>query len=153
LSAATIAPERRYGGQDTELEFEAASTAGRPRLVFYYQHTAAIAEGRLARQARTTPAPAVLASPPTAIPDLPDSMQALAWARAERAGVGARRARQPDCLPRPRHPHRPGARIVALSAGIASLLRLTGDYPGAAEALTEALDIYRDIGIRWAAAP
>jgi hypothetical protein len=87
LSAATIAPERRYGGQDTELEFEAASTAGRPRLVFYYQHTAAIAEGRLARQARTTPAPAVLASPPTAIPDLPDSMQALAWARAERANL------------------------------------------------------------------
>ena len=160
---------RRYAQDRAAAELAAHRDQWLGHLLDYYQHTAAIAEARLARQTRTTPAPAVLTSPPAAVPDLPDSTQALAWARAERANLIA-------CLD---HATRTGqdARIVALSAGIASLLRkdgpwaaaitrhataaqaaqrlgdrlgeagalnnlgavrrLTGDYPGAAEALTE----------------
>jgi tetratricopeptide (TPR) repeat protein len=113
-----------------------------------------------------------------------DWEHALAWARAERASLFA-------CLD-----HAAGtgqhARVTALTAGLATLLRrdgpwaeaitrhttaiqaarhfgdqpgqanalndlgvvrrLTGDYPGAAQALEQALDIYRDLGNRggWA---
>ena len=150
------------------------------RLLDYYQHTAALAEARLARHSRTGPALAALTSPPAAVPDLPDRARALAWARAERASLLA-------CLD---HVTRTGqhARIVALTAGLAALLRhdgpwsdastrhatavaaarhlgdrlgeanalselgagrrLTGAYPGAAEALEAALGIYRDLGDR-----
>ena len=117
---------------------------------------------------------------PAAVPALAGREQALAWARAERANLLA-------CLD-----HATGtgqhARVIALTAGIAALLRhdgpwadaitrhatalrsarhlgdrpgqasalnnlgivrrLTGDYPGAARALEEALGIYRDLGDR-----
>ncbi len=146
-------------------------------LLDYYQHTATLAESHLARQSRTrstTPAPSSDA------PDLPDSTRALAWARAERASLLA-------CLD---HATESGqqARVVALTAAVAALLRLDGpwtdavarhtaarqaarqigdrlgeadalnelavgrrltdDYPGAAQALAEAMDIYRDLGHR-----
>ncbi len=156
----------------------AEADAALGRLLDYYQHTAALAEARLARQSRTRPAPA--ASPPAAVPDLPDRIRALAWARAERAGLLA-------CLD---HATRTGqhARVVALTAGLAALLRhdgpwsdaitrhgaavqtarhlgdrlgeasaliylgvvryVTGDYRGATQMLEAALDTYRDLGDR-----
>jgi tetratricopeptide (TPR) repeat protein len=158
----------------------AETDAALGRLLDYYQRTAAIAEARLARQPRTTPGPAALTSPPAAAPGLPDLTWALSWARAERASLLA-------CLD---HATRTGqyARVVALTAAMAALLRhdgpwtdaltrhttavqaarhlgdrlgeagalndlgtvrqLAADYPGAAEALEEALGICRDLGDR-----
>jgi tetratricopeptide (TPR) repeat protein len=175
---------RRYGMHDLIRRYArdratsgTADSRALTRLLDYYQRTAALAEARLARQTRTRPAPA--ASPAT-VPDLPDSTRALAWARAERANLLA-------CLD---HVTRTAqhARVVDLTAGLASLLRhdgpwtdaitrhttaaqaaqhlgdrlgqadalndlgevrqLTGDYPGAAQVLEEALGIYRDLGDR-----
>jgi class 3 adenylate cyclase/tetratricopeptide (TPR) repeat protein len=149
------------------------------RLLDYYQHTAALADALLARQARPVPAP-VAGARPEAVPALASQEQALTWARAERASLIA-------CLD-----HATGtgqhARIIALTAGLAALLihdgpwaegltrhatavraaqdlgdrpgqagaltdlgearRLTGDHPGAARALEEALSICRDLGDR-----
>jgi len=148
------------------------------RLLDYYQHTANLAEDLLAPQARPASAPA---DPmPAAVPALADREQALAWARAERASLLA-------CLDQVTAAGR-HARITALTAGLAGLLRydgpwaeaitrhatawrsarhlgdrpaqataltnlgdvrrLTGDYPGAARDLQEALGIYRDLGDR-----
>jgi tetratricopeptide (TPR) repeat protein/transcriptional regulator with XRE-family HTH domain len=145
------------------------------RLLDYYQHTAARAEARLARQIRPGPPPIA-----SAAPELDDEGQALAWARAERASLLA-------CLD-----HGTGtgqyARVTPLTAGLAGLLRrdgpwpeaitrhtaaiqaarhlgdrlgqanalndlgdvrrLTGDYPAAVQAQEQALGIYRDLGDR-----
>jgi tetratricopeptide (TPR) repeat protein/transcriptional regulator with XRE-family HTH domain len=147
------------------------------RLLDYYQYTAAIADALLARQARTSPAAYAV---PAAVPALADREHALAWARAERAGLLA-------CLD---HVTGTGqhARIIALTAGLDVLLRydgpwagaltrhavalrsarllgdrpgqavalhslahvrrLTGDLPGAAGDLQEALSIFQDLGDR-----
>ncbi len=149
------------------------------RLLDYYQDTAALADTLLVGRARTTAA-RVAGTTPAAVPALADPEQALAWARAERASLLA-------CLD---HATVTGqhARIIALTAGIAALLRhdgpraeaitrhatalraaqhlgdrpgqanaltnladarrLTGDHPGAARDLEEALGIYRDPGDR-----
>jgi tetratricopeptide (TPR) repeat protein len=146
------------------------------RLLDYYQHTAARADDRLARQTRPGP-------PPTrseAAPDLNDDSQALAWARADRASLLA-------CLDYATRT-RQYARVIAFTTALAGLLRrdgpwadaiarhtvaaqaarhlgdrlgqanalsdlgdvrrLTDDYPAAAQALEQALDIYRDLGNR-----
>ena len=147
------------------------------RLLDYYQHTAALADALIARQARPAPADGTI---PAAVPDLAGREQALAWARAERTSLLA-------CLD-----HAAGtgqhARVIALTAGLAGLLRRDGpwaeaitrhiaavqaarylgdrlgeanaltdlgdvrramsDYPAAAQALEQALDIYRDLGDR-----
>jgi tetratricopeptide (TPR) repeat protein/DNA-binding SARP family transcriptional activator len=150
------------------------------RLLDYYQHAGARAEALLTRQARR-PTPAQAAGPrPAVVPALTDREQALAWARAERTNLLA-------CLD-----HATGtgqhARITALTAGLAGLLRhdgpwaealtchatalraaqhlgdrpgqagaltnladvrhLTGDYPGAARDLQEAVSTFRDLGDR-----
>ena len=147
------------------------------RLLDYYQHAAALADTLIARQARPAPADGTV---PVAVPALAGREQALAWARAERASLLA-------CLD---HAARAGqhARIIAITAGLAGLLRsdgpwaeaitrhtaaiqaarylgdrlgqanalddlgdvrrLTSDYPAAAQALEQALGIYRDIGNR-----
>ena len=144
------------------------------RLLDYYQHTAARADALIARQARPAPA-AADGTIPAAVPDLADREQALAWARAERASLLA-------CLD---HATATGqhARVIALTVGLAGLLRrdgpwadaitrhtaaiqaawhlgdrlgqanalsdlgdvrqLTSDYPAAAQALEQALGIYR----------
>jgi len=149
------------------------------RLLDFYQQAAGRAGALIARQARPAPAAAdgaVLA----AVPSLADRDQALAWARAERASLLA-------CLD-----HATGtgqhARVIALTAGLAGLMRLDGpwadaitrhtaavqaawsagdrlseanalgdlgetrnlaaDYPAAAQALEQALGIYRDLGDR-----
>jgi tetratricopeptide (TPR) repeat protein/transcriptional regulator with XRE-family HTH domain len=92
------------------------------RLIDYYQHTAALAESLLAR--RTVPAFAAR-TPSTPAPVLHGREQALAWARAERSSLLA-------CLD---HAVATGqhARVIALTAGVAGLLRHDGPW---AEALT-----------------
>ncbi len=149
------------------------------RLLDYYQHAAALADALIARQDRPHPASAD-GTIPAAVPALADGEQALAWARAERATLLA-------CLD---HATSTGqhARVTALTAALAGLLRsdgpwadaitrhiaavqaarhlgdrlgqadalndlgvvrhLTGDYPAAAQALEQALGIYRDLGDR-----
>jgi hypothetical protein len=183
----TEAGYRRYGMHDLIRRYARDHAAADPapereraldRLLNYYQHTAALAEARLARRARTSPAPDT--PTPAAAPALAGADQALAWARAERPNLLA-------CLD---HATDTGqhARVVALTAVLATLLRqdgpwadaltrhatgvetarrlgdrlgqanallnlgtvrwLTGDYPGAADALSEALGISRDLGDR-----
>ncbi len=109
------------------------------RLLDYYQHAAARAEALIARQTRPGPAAADRAMP-SAVPGLEDSEQALAWARAERASLLA-------CLD---HAAATGqhARVIALTAGLAGLLRLDGPW---AEAITRhqaAIGAARHLGDR-----
>jgi len=182
----TEAGYRRYGMHDLIRRYARDHAAADPapgrgqaldRLLNYYQHTAALAEAQLARRVRTSPAPDPPA-PPTAVPSLAGADRALAWARAERPNLLA-------CVDLATGTGQP-ARVVALTAALATLLRqdgpwadaqarhataveaacqlgdrlghanalldlgpvrwLSGDYPGAAGALAEALGIFRDLG-------
>ncbi len=94
------------------------------RLLDYYQHAAARAGALLARRARTASAPAPCTMP-TAVPDPAGREEALAWARAERAGLLA-------CLDHATAADQ-HARVVALTSGIAALLSHDGPW---AEAIT-----------------
>ncbi len=118
----------------------AEADAALGRLLDYYQHAAALAEARLARQSRTRPAPAAVISPPAAVPDLPDRPRALAWARAERASLLA-------CLD---HATRTGqhARVVALTADLAALLRHDGPWSDAITRHATAAQAARHLGDR-----
>jgi tetratricopeptide (TPR) repeat protein len=106
------------------------------RLLDYYQHTAAITEVLLTRSSPALP----LAPPPAAVPDLPDHVRALAWARAERASLLA-------CLD-----HATGtgqqARVVALTAAVATLLRLDGPWTDAIARHFGAVQAARHLGDR-----
>jgi tetratricopeptide (TPR) repeat protein len=92
------------------------------RLLDYYQHTAARAGSYLARRIRPAPALAPLPGPGAA-PELNDESQALAWAHAERATLLA-------CLD---HATSTGqhARVIALTAALAGLLRREGPWADA----------------------
>ena len=109
------------------------------RLLDYYQHTAARADALIARQARPAPAPADGAIP-AAVPALAGREQALAWARAERASLLA-------CLD-----HATGtgqhARVIALTAGLAGLLRRDGPWADAITRHTAAIQAARHLGDR-----
>jgi tetratricopeptide (TPR) repeat protein/transcriptional regulator with XRE-family HTH domain len=109
------------------------------RLLDYYQHTVALAEALLARQARPARAPTAWTEP-MAVPDLSDREQALAWARAERASLLA-------CLDyvtaAGQH-----TRVIALTAGMASLLRLDGPWAEAISRHTTAVRAARHLGER-----
>jgi hypothetical protein len=166
----------RYGMHDLLRRYARDHAAADPggeqglgRLLDYYQHTAALAQARLARQTWSGPP-----TPAPAAPALADAGQALTWVRAERDSLLA-------CLD---HVTRVSqhARVIALTAALAELLRqdgswtdavtrhataardlggrlglvdalnnlgtmrrLTGDYPGAAGDLEPALAIYRDM--------
>jgi len=109
------------------------------RLLDYYQHTAVLADALIARQARPSRAPADgVAS--AAVPVLAGREQALAWARAERASLLA-------CLD-----HATGtgqhARVVALTAGLAGLLRRDGPWADAITRHTAAIQAARYLGDR-----
>jgi tetratricopeptide (TPR) repeat protein/transcriptional regulator with XRE-family HTH domain len=93
------------------------------QLLSYYQHAAAIADALLARHDRAASARAVAAA--GAVPALDSREQALAWARAERVNLLA-------CLDYATAT-RQHARVVALTAGMAELLRHDGPW---AEAIT-----------------
>jgi tetratricopeptide (TPR) repeat protein len=106
-------------------------------LLDYYQHTAARAEALIALQTR----PGSVAAPEAMdICVLDDRERALAWVRTERAGLLA-------CLD-----HAAGAglldRVVALTAGVAELLRLDGPLDEAAVRHQAAIDAARALGDR-----
>jgi tetratricopeptide (TPR) repeat protein/transcriptional regulator with XRE-family HTH domain len=106
------------------------------RLLDYYQHASAVADALLARQARTSPAAARAMT--AAIPALAGHEQALAWARAERASLLA-------CLD---HATTTGqhARLIALTTGIAGLLRHDGPWSEAITRHVTAVQAARHVG-------
>jgi tetratricopeptide (TPR) repeat protein len=109
------------------------------RLLDYYQYAAARAGALIARRARPTPA-AADGTVPAAVPTLADREQALAWARAERASLLA-------CLD---HATSTGqhARVFALTAGLAGLMRLDGPWAEAITRHTAAVQAARSLGDR-----
>jgi tetratricopeptide (TPR) repeat protein len=113
------------------------------RLLDYYQHTAARADTLIARQGRPRLAPADPAIP-VAMPALADREQALAWARTERATLLA-------CLD---HATVTGQhnRVIALTAGLAGLLRRDGPWGDAITRHTVAIQAARQLGDRLSAA-
>jgi tetratricopeptide (TPR) repeat protein len=121
--------------QDPAAEREAATG----RLLDYYQCAADRAEALLARQTR--PQPASAADTPSAeTAALPDREFALSWARTERANLFA-------CLD---HATATGQamRVVALTAGVAALLRHDGPWAEAIDRHTTAAESARRLGDR-----
>jgi tetratricopeptide (TPR) repeat protein len=109
------------------------------RLLDYYQHTAARADPLIARQGRPALAP-VDSTVPAAVPDLADREQALGWARAERASLLA-------CLDQATGTGQ-HARVIALTAGLAGLLRRDGPWADAITRHTAAVQAARHLGDR-----
>jgi DNA-binding SARP family transcriptional activator len=99
--------------------------AATSRLLDYYQHAAARADARIGRLTRPGRDRAADGAVPDAVPDLDDREEALAWARAERATLTA-------CLDQATAAGQ-HARVIALTAGLAGLLRRDGPW---AEAIT-----------------
>ena len=89
------------------------------RLLDYYQHASAIADALMASQASTGPA-SEAGTGPGLLPVLAGEEQALAWARAERAGLLA-------CLDQATAAGQ-HARVIALTAGLRGLLRRDGPW-------------------------
>ena len=109
------------------------------RLLDYYQHTAARADALITRQTRPAPAPA--AGPiPAAAPGLASREQALAWARAERGSLLA-------CLDHATAASQ-HARVTALTAALAGLLRSDGPWAEAVTRHTAAIQAARQLGDR-----
>ena len=109
------------------------------RLLDYYQHTAARADALIARQARPALAPAD-GTIPAAVPALAGREQALAWARAERASLLA-------CLDQATGTGQ-HARVAALTAGLAGLLRRDGPWADAITRHTAAIQAAQYLGDR-----
>ena len=109
------------------------------RLLDYYQHTAARADALIGRQSRPAPSPADGAVP-AAVPPLVGREQALAWARTERASL----------LTLLDHTTGTGqhARVVALTAGLAGLLRRDGPWAEAIARHTAAIQAAQYLGDR-----
>ena len=109
------------------------------RLLDYYQHTAARADALIARQTR--PARAYAGGTiPAAAPALADREQALAWARAERASLLA-------CLDLASQTGQ-HIRVVALTVGLAALLRYDGPWADAITRHVTALAAAQHLGDR-----
>jgi tetratricopeptide (TPR) repeat protein/transcriptional regulator with XRE-family HTH domain len=109
------------------------------RLLDYYQHTAARADALIAREARPALATAGSATP-AAVPALADREQALVWARAERGSLLA-------CLDRATGTGQ-DARVIAVTAGLAGLLRRDGPWAEAISRHTAAIQAARRLGDR-----
>jgi transcriptional regulator with XRE-family HTH domain/tetratricopeptide (TPR) repeat protein len=110
------------------------------RLLDYYGYTAARADALLSRQVRPALA-AMVDATPAAVPALVDSEQALAWARAERASLlayldNAARSGQ-------------HARVIALTAGLADLLRRDGPWADAITRHAAAVLAARHLGDKF----
>jgi tetratricopeptide (TPR) repeat protein len=143
---------RRYGMHDLIRSYARDLAATDPpgsrqqaldQLLDYYQHTAALADKLLARRARTRPAPAPQAVP-AAVPGLASTTRVLVWARAERDSLLA-------CLDQAtvtgQH-----ARVVALTAATAALLRLDGPWASAVTRHAAAVQAARHLGDQLAQA-
>ena len=135
---------RRYGMHDLLRRYARDHAAAGPgtgqalnRLLDYYQHTAAIAQDRLARQTRPGTAPAVSAASPAA-PVLEDAGQALAWARSERDSLLG-------CLDHVTRDNQ-RARVIALTAAVAELLCRDGPWTEAITRHATALQSARHLG-------
>ena len=128
---------RRYARDRGAADPGPGGTQGLERLLDYYQHTAALVETRLANRARST-APA--RSPLPAVPVLTGTAQALEWARADRPNLIA-------CLDLATRTGRQ-ARVVALTAAVATLLRHDGPWPDALARHAAALQAARHLGDR-----
>ena len=137
---------RRYGMHDLLRRYARDHAAAGPatdsqraldRLLDYYQYAATRAEDRLARQTRPGPAGVAPARPPAA-PDVADVGQALAWARTDRASLLA-------CLD---HATRTSqhARVVALTAALAALLRHDGPWTDAITRHATAIQATNSLG-------
>jgi len=123
---------RTLADMDDPSENEAASS----RLLGYYEYVASRADARLARNTR--PAVITPGEPPGAVPVLADGDQALAWLRAERASLLA-------CIAHAAQ-HAQHARVVALTAGLSSLLRTDGPVTEALELHAAAARAAHDLG-------
>ena len=106
------------------------------RLLDYYQHTATHAQDLLARQTHPGLPPAT--PPPRAAPVLEDAGRALAWVRAERDNLLA-------CLDHNTHTGQ-HARVTALTAALAELLRRDGPWAEAVTRHAAALHSARHLG-------
>jgi tetratricopeptide (TPR) repeat protein/transcriptional regulator with XRE-family HTH domain len=132
---------RRYALDRAAADPQAERARALDRLLDYYQHTTAVTEAILTRQVRPEPGPAAhAAAPPAATPELPDRAAALRWARTEHDNVVA-------CLD---HVTRTGqhARVIALTAGIAAVLRQDGPWTEAITRHETAAEAARQIGDR-----
>jgi tetratricopeptide (TPR) repeat protein/transcriptional regulator with XRE-family HTH domain len=107
------------------------------RLLNYYEYAAALADARLTRKARLGPPPAAPAGL-AGVPAVDDTARALAWVRAERASLLA-------CLD---YVTRAGqhARVAALTAGLAELLRNDGPLADAITRHAAAVESARCLG-------
>jgi tetratricopeptide (TPR) repeat protein/transcriptional regulator with XRE-family HTH domain len=142
---------RRYGMHDLIRRYCQQHTAADPapdrarageRLLEFYTRTAEAAGARLTSQPPRSPPPARADS--LEQPDLADSTRALAWTRTERANLLA-------CLD---HVARTGqhARVVALTAALAVLLRQDGPWSEAITRHTAAVRAASQLGDRLAQA-
>ncbi len=149
----TEVSRRRYGMHDLIRHYARDLAAADPevgrsravsRLLDYYQHAAATAQALLARQARTSPPARAGIAVPTAVPCLADRERALRWSRAERVNLLA-------CLD-----HATGsdqhARVIALTAGLAGLLRQDGPWADAIARHEAAAQAARHLGDQHGAA-
>ena len=109
------------------------------RLLDYFQHAAARAAARIARQTRPAP-PAAQDPAPAAMPALAGSEQALAWARAERASLHA-------CLDQAASTSQ-HARVIALTAGLGGLWRHDGPWAEAITRHEDAIQAAQHLGDR-----
>jgi tetratricopeptide (TPR) repeat protein len=109
------------------------------RLLDYYQHTAARANGLIARLPQPV-SPADAGPAPAAGPDLASREQALAWVRAERTSLVA-------CLDYATATAR-YARITALTAGLSGLLQRDGPWAEAIARHTTAAEAAQELGDR-----
>jgi tetratricopeptide (TPR) repeat protein/transcriptional regulator with XRE-family HTH domain len=109
------------------------------RLLDYYQHAAARADALLTRHARSAAAsPAGIV--PAAVPVLASREQALAWARAERTSLLA-------CVDQATAAGQ-HEQVIALTAGLAGLLRSDGPWDEAITRHAAAVQAARQLGDR-----
>jgi len=120
-----------------ESDDERAGATG--RLLDYYQYESAQAEAQLPYYPVWDPGPAV-AVVPAAVPVLGDGEQALAWLRAERAGLLA-------CLDQATAAGQ-HARVIALTATLVALLFRHGPWDEAIRRHLAAAGAAREIGDR-----
>jgi len=130
---------RRYAiGRATAAMSDTEREQAIGRLLDYYQQTAAMADAWLPHHAAVFVRESVEPEPPFEVPEFSSSDQALGWARAERASMLA-------CLDQAGRAEQ-HARVVALTAGLASLLRLDGPWIYAIERHADAVRAARMLG-------
>jgi len=126
LYARTLAERDSAHSRDSALE----------RLLNYYQHTATRADDLVTR----FPWPAPTGPAPAHEPDLRDPEAAWAWLRAERSNLLAALHHTAA--------HTQPERTIALTAGLATLLRTDGTWTQAIRLHTAAVATARDLGDR-----